>query len=211
MKNNIRSLTTLLIILFATLSIANAAKRLLLPPPDGYKGVEISGTKYVVGQVYVPQFADTNELKQFGFRGFDAVGSTVYYKKVKAIWPLDTDLKTLPDLIVGLTYEKARNVNEMEQAYSSDAPKYNSCETIGVQYMNYNYGTMYNGNVTYNNYGGGGGAYCRSRSSYNCVTPLSNYNDYGYRYKTNSPTLLTPSRIGSTPKNRFVRYNSYCR
>ncbi|MBL0062382.1 MAG: hypothetical protein IPP40_13080 [bacterium] len=223
MTGNITRLTALALILFATLSTASA-KRLLLPPPDGYKGVEIHGTKYVVGQVYVPEFADTTQLIQYGFRGFEAIGSTSTYKKVKAIWPLNVDLKGLPDWVVGLTYEKARSVEEMEQAYSSTKQPQNidRLETLyniyGDQFNNYG-GLMYiapryaapgDPNYRLNNYGSssGGGS---SRGSYRAGCPPTSYNEYGYRYRTNTPTLLTPSTIGSTPRNHFVRPNYRCR
>lgn len=212
MNGNIARLTALALILFATLSTASA-KRLLLPPPDGYKGVEINGTKFVVGQVYVPQFADTNELKQFGFRGFEAVGSTSAYKKIKAIWPLDTELKNLPDWIVGLTYEKARSIEEMQQAYSIDKPqpqRFDNVETLfnvyGDQYNNYG-GNMFitprysapgDPNYRLNNYG-----HDNSSRHYRSNSTM---NDYGVRYYTRTPTLLTPTNIGVYSGHRYNRY-----
>lgn len=204
MSRDIARLTALVLILIATFSTVHAAKRVLLPPPDGYKGVEINGVKYVVGQVYVPQFADTTALKEYGFRSFDAVGSTVYYKKVKAVWPLDTDLRALPDIIVGLTYEKARSVEEMERAYATDAPRRLQREELGIQYNNYNYGWMNNG--TYNDNRSYQYGYGHARDCYPSPTSRFNYNEYGYRYNTLSPTLLTPSTIASYPRNKFTRH-----
>jgi len=209
MNGNIARLTALALILFATLSTASA-KRLLLPPPDGYKGVEIHGTKFVVGQVYVPEFADTTKLLQYGFRGFEAIGSTSNYKKVKAIWPLNVDLKGLPDWVVGLTYEKAKSIEEMEQAYSSTKQPQNidRLETLynvyGDQYNNYG-GLMYiaprysapgDPNYRLNNYG----FYNNGRQTNRTM------NDYGARYYTRTPTLLTPTNIGVYSGHHYYRY-----
>lgn len=212
MKRDIARLTALALILIATFSTASA-KRLLLSPPDGYKGVEINGIKYVVGQVYLPLFTDTTELKQYGFRGFEAIGSTSAYKKVKAIWPLDTELSTLPELIIGLTYEKAKNVEEMQKAYATTDPL--KVESIGQMYTVYgdqisNYGGFVyvaprytpagDPNYRLDNYGLIGiGSSGGSRS----VCPPNGYYDYGHRYRTHSATNLHPTRIGSMRPSRF--------
>lgn len=209
MNGSIARLTALALMLFATLSTAHA-KRLLLPPPDGYKGVEINGIKFVVGQVYVPQYSDTNELKQFGFRGFEAIGSTSNYKKVKAVWPLNTELKELPDWIVGLTYEKARSVEEMEKAYAVKDPGNQKIESVGTLFNIY-------GNQ-YNNYGGWMVINEPHRSPGDPNYRLNNYgfyndgrrsnhtfNDWGIRYRTKSPTNLTPTNLGvySIPRQYY--------
>lgn len=140
MKTRIGRLIALIIMICAAASVVQA-RRVLLPPPDGYKGVEIKGTKYVVGQVYIPQFADTTKLKDYGFFGFEALGSTPSYKKVKAVWPLFTDLETLPEWISGLTYEKAKSVQEIEQAYSNK-PK--PAEDMPEYYYDVNGNLIYN-------------------------------------------------------------------
>ncbi len=208
------SLTALLIMIGAAFSSAYA-KRLLLPPPDGYKGVEINGTKYVVGQVYVPQFSDTTKLKDYGFRAFEAIGSTSRYRKVKAIWPLDTDLHALPEWITGLSYEKAKSVEEMQRAYAVDKNMPQNVESIGTLM------TIYGDQ--YNNYGGlmsvsGGRYYQPGDPNYR----LDNYgfyndgrrsnrsfNDCGVYYRTRTPTKLTPTTIGAYGSHRTTRYGGY--
>jgi hypothetical protein len=82
------------------------SNRVLLRPPDNYKGIDIGGVPFVSGQVYLPQLADTALLKPFGFRNFVQAGSSVRYKKIKAWWPLNTEVKDLPEAVIGLTYEK---------------------------------------------------------------------------------------------------------
>lgn len=210
MKTRIGRLTALIILICAAVTVVQA-RRVLLPPPDGYKGVEINGIKFVVGQVYIPQFADTVKLKDFGFRGFEALGSTHTYKKVKAIWPLDTDLHALPEWISGLSYEKARSVQEMRDAYSVKKESNTSIESVetlitiyGDQYNNYggimsvnqgHYKAPGDPNYRLNNYG-----------FYNDGNPRPlSFNDRGARYYTRSPTLLTPTEIGSYHPHRYPR------
>jgi hypothetical protein len=82
------------------------SNRVLLRPPDNYKGIDIGGVPYVTGQVYLPQLEDTVLLKPYGFRSFVQAGSAARYKKIKAWWPLNTDVDDLPDEVIGLTYEK---------------------------------------------------------------------------------------------------------
>lgn len=206
MSRDIARLTALVLILIATFSTVHA-RRVLLRPPDGYKGVEINGVKYVVGQVYVPQFADTTALKSFGFRGFEATGSTVYYKKVTAIWPLDTDIDSLPDFIVGLNYEKVHSEAEMKRVYAQPEGE---LQTRGGSIFS-NYGTYYNGPVsTTYNYG-----YPGLSSSNNTGAPYcsweNDYNPDAYRYRTTTRTNLKPTTIGSYPDNKFLKRKCDCR
>jgi len=208
MNGNITRLTALALILFATLSTASA-KRLLLPPPEDYKGVEVNGIKLVVGQVYIPEFADTVRLKDYGFRAFEAMGSSSYYKKVKAVWRLDTDLKALPDWIVGLTYEKARSVQEIERAYkdSEDA----AAPERMAGFVNYGYyfnNSGYYSSTTINYYSPGlsrgnttGAPYCSWEND---------FNPEAYRYRTTTRTNLGPTTIGSYPDNKFLKRKCDC-
>ncbi|MCB1060722.1 MAG: hypothetical protein KDB65_10845 [Calditrichaeota bacterium] len=94
--------------------------RVLLRPPDGYRGFELDGERYVVGQIHLDQYSDTTKLKQFGFREFEVVGSDAWHKKVKAVWPLHTDVDALPESVAGLSYEKARSVEQASRAYEND-------------------------------------------------------------------------------------------
>ncbi|MBK6764849.1 MAG: hypothetical protein IPG71_00685 [bacterium] len=204
MHRNIVHLAALFLILLAISSAAHA-RRALLRPPDRYKGIEINGVKYVVGQVYVAQFTDTSALKPFGFRGFETMGSTVYYKRVKAIWPLDTDYDALPDLVVGLNYEKVANPDDAKQLYMRGGE-----EQLRAGPYFTNYGTYYNGPVTYK---GAYGSTCGSRY-YNDGRPGSyapywawphDYNPEAYRYHTTTRTNLKPTIIGSYPTNKFLQ------
>jgi len=92
------------------------SNRVLLRPPDNYQGINIGGVPYVTGQVYLPQLADTALLKPYGFRSFVQAGSASRYKKIKAWWPLNTDVDDLPDEVIGLTYEK---LNSEDIAYAA--------------------------------------------------------------------------------------------
>lgn len=216
MKTRIGRLTALILMMGAALTVAHA-KRLLLPPPDGYKGVEINGTKYVVGQVYVPQFSDTNKLKDYGFRGFEAIGSTSRYRKVKAVWPLDTDLDALPEWITGLSYEKAKSVEDMQRAYAVDKNIPQNVESIGTlmtiygdQYNNYG-GRMY---ITERYQPPGGPNYrLDNYGFYNDGSRSSrSFNDCGAYYRTRTPTKLTPTTIGVYGGRRTTRFGRYyCR
>ncbi|NUO19534.1 hypothetical protein HUU59_08820 [bacterium] len=208
MNGNIARLTALALILLTAISAAYA-KRLLLPPPEGYKGVEINGVRFVVGQVYIPEYADTVKLKEYGFRAFEPMGSSHTYRKVKAIWPLDLNLKALPEWISGLTYEKAKSVEEMQQAYKTgpDEQKFESVGTLfniyGNQYNNYGgwmviqepYKSPGDPNYRLNNYG----FYNDGRRG------NQTFNDWGIRYHTKSPTLLTPTNIGVYSAPRYYR------
>lgn len=207
MNRDIARLTALALILIATFSTVHA-RRVLLRPPDGYKGVEINGTKFVVGQVYVPQFKDTTELKPYGFRNFEATGSTVYYKKVTAIWPLDTDINSLPDFIVGLNYEKVANEAEMKRVYATSNQE---LQTRGASIFS-NYGTYYNGPVsTTNNYNYGSGYYGGNKSGAPYCSWENDYNPDAYRYRTTTRTNLQPTIIGSYPDNKFLKRKCDCR
>lgn len=209
MHRNIARLTALCLILLALISTAEA-KRSLLRPPDGYKGVEINGVKYVLGQVYVAQFADTTALKPYGFRGFETMGSSVYYKKVKAIWPLALDYDTLPDLVVGLNYEKVKSEDDMKRAYAQNEGDMN---LRGYP----TFGTYYNGPVSYNNgtqyYGSpysGGSCYRDGRPG--SYAPYwawpHDYNPDAYYYRTTTRTNLKPTTIGAYPSNpSLIRKN----
>ncbi len=148
------------------------------------------------------------------------MGSSHTYRKVKAVWPLDLDLNALPEWISGLTYEKAHSIEEMQQAYTSGNEKKINAESIGTLYNIYgnqynNYGGWMNvsehyrapGDPNYrlNNYGWTNTSQRSSISHYN-------YNEYGLRYNTPSPTLLTPTTIESMGRNRYLRsYWGRCR
>ncbi len=203
MQTFITRLATIVLILAASMQVAQA-KRVLLPPPDGYKGVEVNGIKLVVGQVYVPEFADTTRLKAFGFRAFEAMGSTHNYKKVKAVWPLDTDLHALPEWIIGLTYEKARNVEEIQRAYTN-SPGDPQLGGFNVE----NYGSFfYNSgyyNSTTNNYYSPSGSYNPGWCSWE-----NDYSPEAYRYRTTTRTNLKPTEIGSYPDNKFLKRKCSC-
>jgi len=211
MKHHITRLATIILILMAGVQVAQAGKRLLLPPPEDYKGVEVNGVKLVVGQVYVPTFADTVKLKEYGFRGFEAMGSSSNYKKVKAVWRLDTDLKALPDWVIGLTYEKARSVAEIERAYQNSEGNDSPERVAGFT----NYGYYFNNsgyyNNTTNNYYGGRGYY--SDGSPGTWAPYwawpHDYNPDAYRYRTTSRTNLRPTEIGSYPGNPYLRRKNW--
>jgi hypothetical protein len=225
MKTRIGRLTALIILICAAVSVVQA-RRVLLPPPDGYKGVEIKGTKYVVGQVYIPQFADTTSLKEFGFFGFEALGSTPNYKKVKAIWPLFTDLQTLPEWISGLTYEKAKSVQEIEHAYSNrPKPDENMPECYYDVNGNliYNYGYMNvappssvygDHNYRLRNYGAQGyRSYNGCDGSSGTWAPYwtwpHDYNPEAYRYRTTTRSKLSPTEIGAYPTNKALKRKNW--
>lgn len=111
----------LALILMILAIVANAGtKRSLLPPPDGYRGIEINGERYAVGMIYLDNFADTTALKEFGFRAFEAIGRNAWHRQVKAIWPLYTDTRELPETVAGLTYEKINSLSDYAQTYASD-------------------------------------------------------------------------------------------
>lgn len=111
-----RLLISLVIIIGLCATVSADSNRVLLRPPENYAGIEIGGVPHVMGQVYLPQLADTTLLKPFGFRDFQFVGSTSRYKKLKAWWPLDTDVTQLPETVLGLSYEK---MSEEDLAYAA--------------------------------------------------------------------------------------------
>jgi hypothetical protein len=110
----------ILVLLLQTAAVMAQSKRSLLKPPAGYRGFAVDGERYVVGEIYLKQFSDTTGLKELGFRDFEGIGSNAWHKKVKAIWPLDTDVDALPEFVEGLNYEKARNAVQAAEAYGSD-------------------------------------------------------------------------------------------
>ncbi len=105
----------LAVLVIATIAIADS-NRVLLRPPDHYKGIDIGGVPFVMGEVYLPQVADTALLTSFGFRDFKFAGSSSRYKKIKAWWPLQTEVNDLPGEVIGLTYEK---ITEKDLAYAA--------------------------------------------------------------------------------------------
>ncbi|RQV97914.1 hypothetical protein EH220_04130 [bacterium] len=111
-----RLLIILLLIIGICATASADSNRVLLRPPDNYDGINIGGVPFVMGQVYLPQLADTALLTPFGFRDFQFAGSTSRYKKIKAWWPLNTDVAELPEQVLGLSYEK---MTEEDLAYAA--------------------------------------------------------------------------------------------
>ncbi|MBU0692171.1 hypothetical protein KKH18_10230 [bacterium] len=111
-----RLLISLLLIIGICATASADSNRVLLRPPDNYDGINIGGVPFVMGQVYLPQLADTALLTPFGFRDFQFAGSTSRYKKIKAWWPLNTDVAELPEQVLGLSYEK---MTEEDLAYAA--------------------------------------------------------------------------------------------
>lgn len=196
--------------------IASAhADRILLRPPDGYGGVMMNGERYVTGQIFLKSYADTTELKRFGFRDFEPLGANAWHKKVKAIWPLIIDYDGLPECVQGLSYEKARNTVELYSSLKEDEEDTRSSCGMHIE----NYGVWYNAPVKYNavisDYSGGySGGYSGYRSRGCSSSPYwgseNRFNPNAHSYNTLSPTLLRPTIIGTTPANSFIHRRGGC-
>lgn len=182
----------LILILFAIAADASA-KRSLLPPPDGYRGIEIDGVVYAVGMIYLDNFADTTSLKEFGFCAFEAVGRNAWHRQVKAIWPLDTDTRELPETVAGLTYEKVNSLSEFDLAYSFDKT-YTPSNRNGVRGgFSRSYYSSYGGSSRYfsSSYRGG-----RSGGSNSALM-----------FGSNEYNTASPSNLRMTPTAEMSRNN----
>jgi hypothetical protein len=153
-------------------------------------------------------------LKRYGFRDFEPLGANAWHKKVKAIWPLILDYDSLPECVQGLSYEKARNEEELYSSLKDDeeVAARSSCG-MSIQ----NYGVWYNAPVkhTVNYYGDGyGDGYGGYRSGgcdpFRFWGSENRFNPNAHYYNTLSPTLLRPTIIGTTPANDFIRRRSGC-
>lgn len=196
MHRHIGSLVAILLLVVCTSAFAQA-KRKLLPPPEGYYGIDVNGQRYFVGQLHLAHFSDTTDLKQYGFRDFEAVGSDAWHKKVKAIWPVVTDLEVLPDNLKGLSYEKVHNAAQAAQAYNAD-------KAINPLSLEYGYGTViFTRGYRGNSYSSGSSSY--RRSSYNESTTY-HYGNTGKTYSTPAPTKLKISPLAA--RNGYKGRNS---
>jgi hypothetical protein len=113
--------------LFAFGFSAQAQNALLKPPPN-CATVQIGKVEYVKGEVFLSSHEDTAALKIFGFRELEYLGRSVASVKYAAIWPINTDLKALPQQVSGLNYDawpgfESASVYSAEDIESSCEPQ----------------------------------------------------------------------------------------
>ena len=94
-----------LLYIFLNISAVNAGDN-LLPAPPNCATAKIGNTVYVKGEIYISSHQDTLALKEFGFRNFFFVGRAFRSVKYFALWPVDTDVKALPETVTGLNYDR---------------------------------------------------------------------------------------------------------
>ncbi len=90
----------------AMLAVWAGAGDNLLPAPPNCSTARIGKTEYVKGEVYISGHQDTVMLKEFGFRNLEFVGRSFRAVKYFALWPVDLDVKALPEEVTGLNYDR---------------------------------------------------------------------------------------------------------
>ena len=209
-------LTTSLLLLIGILCSAlhaNAGDN-LLPAPPNCATAKIGKAVYVKGEVYISCHQDTISLKEFGFRNFQFVGRAFRSVKYFALWPVDIDVKALPEAVTGLNYDRPPDEMVLENLSKSVQdpevraflfenptawsawPNVSDIRGSGVNGYGWYEGGRYNSSFSnrYRNYGGfsGGAVYgSHGQSSGGCYG-----GSCGFNRNVGGTTRLRPNDFG---------------